>query len=299
VKGADWLRLTGTVTLLALAWRLAGGDAVVSALAGLDVRWLLAAVALTVPMHLLSAARWTFTCRRIGVALDMPRAVADYYLASLLNLLLPGGVAGDVVRTWRQARAGPHGPGSLRGPIHGVMLERGAGQLALLVVLGVGAALHLDAWSQVPARAWWLLPGAAAAAAALLAAPRLRAALGALARDARAAFLPARVLAAQAVLSLAVVACYVGIFACAAAAVAAPLNPGVALLAVPLVLTAMALPVSVGGTGPRELAAAALWPLFALPASDGAATALVYGLAVLLGSVPGAAVLLARRGATS
>jgi hypothetical protein len=123
----------------------------------------------------------------------------------------------------------------------------------------------------------------------------VRTALGALARDARAAFLPAAVLLVQAMLSLGVVACYLGIFACAAAAVAAPLDPAVTLLAVPLVLVTMVLPVSVGGTGPRELAAAALWPLFSLPASDGAATALVYGLMVLVGSLPGALVLLARR----
>ena len=148
----DFSKLSVEISLLlALALRVAGGDDVLHALASLDGRWLLVAVTLKVPMHVISAARWTFTCQRLGVHLRMRCAVSDYYLASLPNMLLPGGIAGDMVRTWRQARGASHGPSRLRGPIHGVLNERGAGQLGLLVVLGAGLAMNVSLLARIPA----------------------------------------------------------------------------------------------------------------------------------------------------
>ena len=104
--------------------------------------------------------------------------------------------------------------------------------------------------------------------------------------------MPWPVLLTQAGLSLAVVASYLLIFCLSARAVHAPLDAASALLAIPLVLSAMALPVSVGGWGLREASAAVLWPLLSMPASNGAASALTYGIVILIGALPGIGVAL-------
>jgi hypothetical protein len=64
-----------------------------------------------------------------------------------------------------------------------------------------------------------------------------------------------------------------------------------------LVLLAMAVPTNVGGWGPREGGAAALFALAGLGAAQGVAAATVFGVLALAGTLPGAVVLLASRGA--
>jgi uncharacterized membrane protein YbhN (UPF0104 family) len=295
---ATALRLGASLALLALAWRLAEGERLLALLAGLDPVWLVAAVALSVPMHVLSAARWRYTCLRLGLTLGGLRALGDYYLASLVNMTLPGGVGGDLARAFRHGHARRNETDSpYRRALHAVLLERAAGQGALLLLLAAGALAQLE---RFPWLGPWAGAGVATVAALLLAVVPLArrlpgdGAAGRLVADAGRAFLPAHVAARQALLSLAVVATYVAAFWCASRAVHAPLPPGLVLLAVPLVLTAMTLPVSVGGLGVREASAAALWPLLGLDGSAGAASALCYGAAMLLGSLPGALVLLWR-----
>ncbi len=62
-----------------------------------------------------------------------------------------------------------------------------------------------------------------------------------------------------------------------------------------LAFLAMALPLNVGGFGPREGVAAWAFGAAGLTATQGVATAVVYGALVLVASLPGAAVLVARR----
>jgi hypothetical protein len=60
-----------------------------------------------------------------------------------------------------------------------------------------------------------------------------------------------------------------------------------------LVLLAMALPTNLGGWGPREGVAAWAFAAAGLGASQGVATAVVYGVMVLVSNLPGAGVLVA------
>ncbi len=62
-----------------------------------------------------------------------------------------------------------------------------------------------------------------------------------------------------------------------------------------LALLAMGVPANVAGFGPREGVAAWAFAAAGLTAAEGVATATVYGALVLVASLPGAAVLLARR----
>jgi hypothetical protein len=62
-----------------------------------------------------------------------------------------------------------------------------------------------------------------------------------------------------------------------------------------LALLAMAVPVNVGGWGPREGVAAWAFGAAGLTATQGVATAVVYGALVLAWSLPGAAILVVLR----
>ena len=66
-----------------------------------------------------------------------------------------------------------------------------------------------------------------------------------------------------------------------------------------LALLAMGLPLNVAGFGPREGVAAWVFGAAGLSAAEGVATATVYGALILVASLPGAAVLLARRTSSS
>ena len=56
-------------------------------------------------------------------------------------------------------------------------------------------------------------------------------------------------------------------------------------------MLAMTLPTNIGGWGPREGAAAWLFALAGLGSAQGVSAATVYGVLVLAGTLPGAAVL--------
>jgi hypothetical protein len=112
------------------------------------------------------------------------------------------------------------------------------------------------------------------------------------ARDVRGALLARRAWPAIVVASTLVVAGHTATFLIAArsAGATAPLSQLLPLAL--LVMLAAALP-NVGGWGPREGVTAWAFAAAGLGASLGVATAVVYGVMVLVASLPGAAVLVA------
>lgn len=286
---------------------------VLARLSGLRPEWIAGALAVSVAQVVVSAWRWRYTAGRLGIALPLRVAVAEYYLATFLNQVLPGGIAGDVTRAWRHARADggslvEEGAGGLR-PVHAVILERTSGQAVMTGVAVLAAALLLS--PRIPAtRA--LLPahpladvsvtvsvpvvagGAVVGVWLLWALVRRVARLPALSRllsDARRALLgPA--LPVQAAASLAIVSTYVAVFVMSARAVGVTTPVAVLVPLVPPILVTMLVPVSVAGWGVRESAAAVLWGAVGLTAADGVAISVAYGLLVLLSSLPGAVVML-------
>lgn len=285
--------------LLAALWFLVDGPAVLARLAAPEPLWILAALALSLPQHLLSAARWSFTAGRLGARLGFRQAVADYYLASFLNQLLPGGVAGDLLRAWRHGRVlRADDAGGLGPALRAVILERLSGQIVLLMFAAAGLAF----WP-FPAAAPVEPAGLFALAAVLIAVVAAMAwlirragaagrALAGFLAEARQALVARGAAPVQLALSSLIVASYVATYACAARALGLLADPVVFLALVPLVLLAMSLPLSVAGWGLREASAAGLWAAAGLPVADGVAISLVYGLLILLASLPGALVLL-------
>ena len=272
--------------------------AIVAEISDFSPVWVVAALAVTFVQVLLSAWRWRFTAHRLGLSLPWPRALGDYYLAIFVNQVLPGGVAGDALRAHRHAReTGSTGPAW-----RAVVIERTSGQL--VVVLGTVVVFGLvPVWREVWSAAW---PGGASAwLVALLAVLLLAAVLAAIVRrwpahwhvlreDINVALLAPNAWPRQLMASTAIVFSYVLVFALAGRAIGAGIDFTL-LLAVALpILLAMLMPLSVAGWGFREAAAASVWLALGLPAEQGVAVAMAYGLVNLAAALPGALVLTVR-----
>lgn len=303
-----WLKagtqIAVSLGLLYAAWRLAGGAALFDRFRAFHGGWAAAAILLTVPQVMLSAERWRLTAERLGADLGYRRAVADYFLAGFVNQVLPTGVMGDVLRAVRHGRRDADaGRAGLGRALRAVAYERASGQAVMLALVLTGAAL----WPLVmpPAAALgvviWsaLIGGALAVGAVLLMIRRLFPGVFARMKGYGAELFHAVFHRAVAVrqlgLSVMVVASYLAVFYCAGRAIGIELDPAVVGLAVPAVLLSMALPVSVAGWGVRESAAALLWTAAGLGAAEGVAVSVAYGILVLVGSLPGALVLLSGR----
>jgi len=255
---------------------------------------LLAAMAVSVVQVGMSAWRWCYTAGRLSLTLPMTVAVKEYYLATFLNQVLPGGVLGDVNRAWRHSL----GSGARLASVHAVMIERLSGQLvmvAVALVLGSWLAQHLGGLPEAVAAlgGYTLLLLAGLIVLALLV-PRVWQRAGgyvyALRRDIRTALLGWPTLGVQVLSSAGVVASYLGVFSLLALGAGYWTGADMALTLVSLcslLLLVMAIPVTVAGWGMREGAAALLWPMAGLPAEQGVALSVGYGLAVLLSSLPG------------
>jgi Uncharacterised protein family (UPF0104). len=96
----------------------------------------------------------------------------------------------------------------------------------------------------------------------------------------------------QAALSLGTVALNLLAFALCARATGTALGFAATLTLVPVILFSMVLPLSLGGWGLREGSAAALFPLAGASSEAGLAASVAFGLAFLVSSLPGAAILL-------
>ncbi|MEU8915195.1 lysylphosphatidylglycerol synthase transmembrane domain-containing protein [Streptomyces nigrescens] len=298
-----WLRLlAGLGILVALVWHL-GSQTFLAGLRRIDAATLLAALGIGVLTTVCSAWRWCLVARGLGLRLPLGRAVADYYRALFLNAALPGGVLGDVHRAVHHGRSS----GDLGRGVRAVALERTAGQVVLLVT---GAVVLLVRPSPVlaPVTRFLASPAVALSVAAagllvLAVAVRLRRRRGAsrgeralrtVVAEARQGLLARGVWPGVALSSAAVLAGYLGMFVLAARVAGATAPTAELVPLVVLALLAMALPLNVGGWGPREGVAAWAFGAAGLGAAQGLTTAVIYGVLAFVASLPGAVVLLAR-----
>lgn len=261
-------------------------------LKGTDWRWIVAAICVVQVQIVVSAWRWQITAVRLGQSLSIQRAISEYYLATLANLSLPGGVAGDAARVARNRQS--------RGwslAAQAVILERLSGQVALFAVALCGWLFWmLISKESIPDSVVQLLlmVGLLVVSIILLvvvvthfAAERITGFIVSFGPAIRKTWISDNQWLVQGILSMAVVATYLGVFAISTIAVGQPL-PLIALVTiVPFVLLSMVVPVSIGGWGIREATAASIWPLLSLQAESGVAASVVYGLVSLFGALPG------------
>jgi uncharacterized membrane protein YbhN (UPF0104 family) len=300
VRRVSWGRLRpliGAAIIGILLWRL-GARAFLDGLRVVDARAVCAALAIGFGTTVCSAWRWCLVARRLGLRLQLRTGVADYYRALFLNAVLPAGVLGDVHRAVRHGRQ----EGDVGRGMRAVALERAAGQV---VVIGMAVPLLLARPDAIPVR----LRDAVAVFAVLAVLVVLVAAAGCAARrgrtpsrwrrgcavalgDLRRGLLARDAWPGVVLLSALTFAGHLALFlvAARAAGATAPVTRLLPLLV--LALLAMALPVNVGGWGPREGVAAVAFGAAGLGAAQGVTAAVVYGVLALIASLPGAALLL-------
>lgn len=283
-------RLVGGAAILAVVLARLGTGPILDGLRTINARSLVAAAGIAAVTTVCSAWRWSLVAQGLGVRVPLPAAVAAYYRSQFLNTALPGGVLGDVHRGIRHGRD----VGDLGRGLRAVAWERFTGQVvqiglavivlfalpspvrasmpvivALVVACGVGAVLVIrlvpNRWAQT------------------------------LSADIRDGLLARRAWPGITIASIVIVAGHTGTFLLAARTAGASASPTTLLPLAMLVLLAMASPTNIGGWGPREGTAAWLFSAAGLGADQGVATATVYGIMVMVSSLPGAAVLIVAR----
>jgi uncharacterized membrane protein YbhN (UPF0104 family) len=293
----SWVRALGGMGILAaLLWRLGSGP-FLDGLRLIDGWALVAALGIGALTTVCCAWRWSLVSGGLGVRLPLITAVAHCYRSVFLNATLPGGVLGDVHRAVSHGRdAGDVGRG-----IRAVVWERTAGQVVqAAIAIAVLFAFPSPVRSYLPAAAALMV--VAGLGAVLLA--RLRPghgpsrwakALRTAKVDVRDGLLARRNWLGVVLASAVVVAGHLATFLVAARTAGATAPPSQLVPLTLLALLAMGLPANVGGFGPREGVAAWAFGAAGLTASQGVATAMVYGALVLVSSLPGAAVLVVQR----
>lgn len=302
------------VGLLVLVVAFAGRDQIINTVLNASFLSLLFGLVLTIPQIILSALRWQWISETLGIPLRLRTAIAEYYVAGFLNQTLPGGVAGEGVRIYRQGQAikgkakeagaqpgtmgskegvkkagkqgeGLHDYGRAAKP---VVFERAFGQIMMLICAVPGLSLFS------PALAW--LAGSVLAGLCLCAwifgdpdtdrKTRLAWAK-CLAGEFKISVLQGAAFWRHAFASFLVTASYIAVFWLSALSIGVELPFGKALLILPPALAIMALPITPAGWGLREGASAVLWSAAGLSLSDGVAASLIYGVVNLVAVSPG------------
>ena len=292
--GPSLLRLAAGVTVLWFLGRQVGAAPFEDGLRAVTWQAVVAAVTLTALTTVCSAWRWRVVARALGVDIGLPGAVCAYYRSLFLNSVLPGGILGDVHRAVTHGRRA----GDVARGVRAVAWERLCGQVIQAVVTAV---VLLTLPSPVRPALPYVLAGLAGAAgcaalvvrgAARRGRSRLTRAARAVATDLRRDLLVPGVWPQLTLASVLVVAGHTATFVIAArvAGCTAPLGELVALLMV--VQTAVVIPLSIGGWGPREGAAAWAFAAAGLGAANGVTVATLYAVVMLAAVTPGAGLLL-------
>jgi uncharacterized membrane protein YbhN (UPF0104 family) len=292
--GPSLLRLGAGVTVLWFLWRQVGAAPFRNGLRAVTWQAVVAAATLTALTTVCSAWRWRVVARTLGVGIGLPGAVYAYYRSLFLNSVLVGGGLGDVHRAVMHGRRA----GDVVRGLRAVAWERLCGQLIQAVVTAV-VLLALPSPAR-PALPYVLAGVAGIAGCAALAVrgaarrgrSRVARAARAVSADLRDGLLARDVWPKLTLASALVVAGHTATFVIAArvAGSTAPLGELVALLLV--VQTAMVIPLSIGGWGLREGAAAWAFGAAGLGAATGVTVATLYAVLMLAAVAPGAGLLL-------
>ena len=296
-------RIVLGVVLLAWVLRRVHWAELSDKLAHAKHEWIVAAFAVSLAGNLLGAWRWRLLLSSLGRLVSMPYLFGSYLVGLFFNNFLPSNVGGDVVRA---AASRKKSGGSFTEHITVVLVERMIGLLATLCLGGIAAAAGHARWIGSKATEGLI-------AALVLSALGLYLALSHPVREFILRFLP-RVPGAFVRRTVGKMLAAFELFSRTPGALAAnfALSLGFQLLlivhfwliqfafgeaapfrtflvVVPLVFTAMMLPVGINGLGVREWAFVALLTRAGFnPASALALSLASYGIAVLQGLLGGA-----------
>lgn len=299
-SGPALLRLAAGAIVVGFLWRLVGGAPFREGLGAVTWQAAAAAATLTALTTVCSAWRWRVVARALGVDIGLGAAVCAYYRSLFLNSVLLGGGIGDVHRAVIHGRRA----GDVLRGLRAVGWERLCGQVTQVGLTGI---VVLTLPTPVRPATPFVLAGVVVVAALVGAAgcavlvgraaarrgrSRLTRAARTVSADLRHGLMTPHVWPQVAVASAFVVAGHTATFVLAArvAGTTAPVGELVALLLV--VQSAMVIPLTVGGWGLREGAAAWAFGAAGLGAATGVTVATLYAVLMLAAVTPGAGLLL-------
>jgi len=158
------LKVGVSIALLGLLFHYIDLDSVLSRLKQVNYWWVILACTVLMTGQVLSAIRWTWLARGLGLSVRTSRKIQIYFLGMFLSLFLPSTIGGDFARGFLLAR-GREGAGWTAAA--SIILERVNGLLALTVITSV---CMLSAEIPTHWRNLWLL-GVAALWAGMLTYP--------------------------------------------------------------------------------------------------------------------------------
>jgi uncharacterized membrane protein YbhN (UPF0104 family) len=288
-----WARVLGGVAILAvIVWRVGAGS-ILDGLRTVNVWTLLVGTAIAAVTTASMAWRWSLVAHGLGVGVPLRAAIAAYYRSQFLNTTLPGGVLGDLHRGVSHGRD----VGSVGHGLRAVAWERTAGQvvqvtLTLIVLVALPSPVRRYLAIVLPA----LVVAAVITLLVVRALPhsgdsRLARIVRTTRADVRHGVLARSVWPGVVLTSTIMVAGYAATFLVAAHTAGTHASTGKLLPIAMLILVAMTVPTNIGGWGPREGAAAALFGAAGLGAGHGVAASTVYGVMGFVATLPGAGVL--------
>lgn len=304
------VKLAVSVGLLTMLLRRADVARIAAGLRDASPAWISVALALYVGMLAASAWRWQRLLVAQGVSLPARRLFESFLVATFFSNFLPSNVGGDVIRIADTAR--PAGSKTLATTV--VLLDRGVGLLGLILVAAVGATvLRSSAAETGPVGATTLWAGLAAGTVLSLPvflAPRLLLVAAAPLRRLHPEWVDERLDRLTAALvrfrrsPWAVIACFAGAVAvqfalvlfyyALARSLAIPIDLAHLSLLVPVSLLVQMVPISINGFGIREATFGLYFRQLGLPLSSALLLSLGGAAAVMVVSISGAAVYMAR-----
>ncbi|OHC74901.1 MAG: hypothetical protein A3G18_01070 [Rhodospirillales bacterium RIFCSPLOWO2_12_FULL_58_28] len=288
-----------------LIWFLLGRinlDAAMTRLVEVDRTMLALATVIFLLQLVICVFRWMAVMDAIKAPLKFITALRIYYIGAFFSQTLPSSVGGDAVRIYRTYRVGM----TLGNAVNGVMLERAATVLALLIVVVATQPFFLPRVS-VETASWavsgiaLLSAGAGAGMAALMMLDRLPSSLrrwrlvrglATLAADTRTVFLNPlhlfKVISWSATghlnLTLGVYLMAVGL--------SLEISWLDCIALIPPVILITILPISIAGWGVREGAMVYAFSLIGVPEEGALVLSLLFGLVSIVTSLPGGVVWL-------
>lgn len=260
------LMLLITVALLALVVRIVGVQALLEGGQVVTPATVLAALGLGLLATFAQALRFSLLLKQSGPPVSWRRALADCYSAGLLNMVLPGGLGGDLARVAAYRNAGAR---RWLSPLSVVGAER----LSATTVLFTTAAVTLI--PVAPSFSW-----TAAAVAAVTGVLSVLGMRGMSAATIGLVWLTAGV----------TIGSFFGLYLIAMLTLGGPVIPALAVVG----LAAMSIPLGVGGWGVREVSVSVLAGSLASSVEWAVTSSTGYGLLAVISTLPGAITLVIR-----
>jgi riboflavin-specific deaminase-like protein len=288
-----WVRLAGGAAILAVIIVRLGATPFLDALRLTRAWALAAAAAITALTTVCCAWRWSLVAHALEVDVPLRPAVSAYYQSQFLNVTLPSGVLGDVHRAMSHGRD----VGAMSRSVRSVVWERTLGQAVQIgltvVLLGLLASPVRSAVPQLAAVGAVTVLGLALVTAAVARrGSGLTARIaGGLVDDVRSISRAREAWPGVVLASVVAVVGHTVIFLIALRATGATVSAGQGVALALVVLLASAVPTNIAGWGPREGAAAWAFSSVGLSAAQGVTASVVYGVMVLVATLPGAVML--------